>query len=103
MLRALLKFLFLDKQARRSLEPRAAPARRARPTERRPEPPPERTPAQALAEAEERMVRLPPEKAQLVRAALLVQRARQSVLADLTDEERDRLAELARTTLTGSK
>jgi hypothetical protein len=95
-----LQRLFLDKRARNALQGRAAPPagmpRRISGT-----PPPERDAATALAEAEERMRRLPPEKAQLIRSALLVHRARQSVLAELSDDERDRLQDVARKALLG--
>ncbi|MBI3443849.1 MAG: hypothetical protein HY055_00390 [Magnetospirillum sp.] len=100
MLLGLLKRLVLDKQARASLAPppREAAVRRAA----KPVPPPkERDPATALAEAEERMRRMPPEKAQLIRSAMLVHRARQSVLAELSDEERAKLEEVARKALLG--
>ena len=66
-----------------------------------PPPPPERDVATALAEAEERMRRLPPEKAQLIRSALLVHRARQSVLGELSDDERAKLRHVALRALTG--
>lgn len=89
----LLKFLFLDKRARRALEAppaAAAPRRRAEPGPAR-----ERTPAEALAEAEERMRRLPPEKAQLVRSAMTVHRLRQGALDELSPDDRRKLAEAA--------
>lgn len=91
-----LKFLFLDKRARQALKPAkaAAPARAVR-SGGPPPPPKEKTPAEALAEAEARMQRLPPDKAQLIRSALAVQRARQSVLAELSDEEREKLQDVA--------
>jgi hypothetical protein len=91
----LLKFLFLDKRARRSLAPAPVKAARAAAPKTAAPPQRERTPAEALAEAEERMRRLPPEKAQLVRSAMAVHRVRQSVLADLSDEDRRRLQDMA--------
>ncbi|MGE5504941.1 MAG: hypothetical protein ACM31L_11005 [Actinomycetota bacterium] len=95
MLRRLFRLLFPDRRARRTAVPAAAPA----PVRRAPPPPRERTPAQALAEAEERMARLPPEKAQLIRTALLVQKAtRDAAMAELTDEQRQQLATLAKRT-----
>lgn len=106
MLRRLLQFLFLDKKARQALkgEPAKLPARKAtaaarrRPAAAAPPPPPqkaERTSAQALAEAEERMARLPPEKAQMVRVAMAVHRASQAALDELDDEQREKLKALA--------
>lgn len=99
MLRRLLHFLFLDRKAREALKRKpAAPVRphRARPPER------PRDPATALAEAEERMKRLPPEKAQLIRSALLVQKAtRDAALSELSEEEVQRLAEVARKAFLG--
>jgi hypothetical protein len=99
-----LQRLFLDKRARDVLQGRNAPPaglrRRAGATPQQPQRP-ERDAATALAEAEERMRRLPPEKAQLIRSALLVHRARQSVLAELSDDERDRLQDVARKALLG--
>lgn len=87
----LLRYLFLDKRARRALEPApAAPPRRPDPPPARP-----RTPAEALAEAEERMKRLPPEKAQLVRSAMMVHRLRQGALDALSPDDRRKLAEAA--------
>ncbi len=88
----LLRYLFLDKRARRALEPAPVTA------PRRPRDPPpvrERTPAEALAEAEERMKRLPPEKAQLVRSAMTVHRLRQGALDALSPDDRRKLAEAA--------
>lgn len=94
-----LSRLVLDKRAREALSrpplPALAPAVRAASSPR------ERSPAEALAEAEERMKRLPPEKAQLIRSALLVHRARQGVLAELSDEERAKLEQVARKALLG--
>lgn len=87
---ALLKYLFMDKRARQALEPRR-PVAVAKPAQK-PPPPRERTPAEALAEAEERMKRLPPEKAQLVRAARLIHKVRQTALSD---SDRERLRGLA--------
>jgi hypothetical protein len=94
-----LSRLVLDKRAREALKRPAPVVGRARRVAMAP--PPERSPAEALAEAEERMKRLPPEKAQLIRSALLVHRARQSVLAELSDEERDKLQQVARKALLG--
>jgi len=91
--------LFLDRRAREALLPRpAAAVRRAVIVST---PAPERSVATALAEAEDRMQRMPPEKAQLIRAAMLVHRARQSVLADLSDEERTKLERTARKAMLG--
>ncbi|WP_043745451.1 hypothetical protein [Paramagnetospirillum magneticum] len=94
-----LSRLVLDKRAREALK-RPAPKAAARPNPGAPRAR-ERDPATALAEAEERMKRLPPEKAQLIRSAMLVHRARQSVLAELSDEERDKLEQVARKALLG--
>lgn len=94
----LLKYLFMDKRARQSLEPQSTkhmPAAAVAKSARTPQPPPparERTPAEALAEAEERMKRLPPEKAQLVRAARLIHKVRQTALSE---SDRERLRGLA--------
>lgn len=99
---AWLSRLVLNKRARAALNrppPGAAP--RARTAVSPPERERERSPAEALAEAEERMKRLPPEKAQLIRSALLVHRARQSVLGELSDEERDKLRKVAQKALLG--
>ncbi|WP_096703849.1 hypothetical protein [Magnetospirillum sp. 15-1] len=94
-----LSRLILDKRAREALK-RPPPRAALRPQASAPEPK-ERDPATALAEAEERMQRLPPEKAQLIRSAMLVHRARQSVLADLSDDERAKLEQVARKALLG--
>ncbi|EME70341.1 hypothetical protein H261_08463 [Paramagnetospirillum caucaseum] len=94
-----LSRLVLDKRAREALK-RPAPGVSARPKAAASRPR-ERDPATALAEAEERMKRLPPEKAQLIRSAMLVHRARQSVLAELSDDERARLEQVARKALLG--
>lgn len=92
MLRRLLRLLFPDRGVRRTPVVLAAPVRRAVPP-----PPAERTPAQALAEAEARMARLPPEKAQAIRMARLVHRVtRDAAMADLSDDQRRRLTALAR-------
>lgn len=91
-----LSRLVLDKRAREALK-RPAPVAAVRPQAK----PKERTPATALAEAEERMKRLPPEKAQLIRSAMLVHRARQGVLAELSDEEREKLNKVALKALLG--
>ncbi|TAN57132.1 MAG: hypothetical protein EPN20_17580 [Magnetospirillum sp.] len=95
-----LQRLFLDKRAREALERRAAPPT---PMRRHVEsvPPPERGPAEALAEAEARMQRLPPEKAQLVRAAMAVHRVSQAALADLSDDELSKLRQVAEKALLG--
>jgi hypothetical protein len=90
--------LFLDKRARAALT-RPAPVKVVRRTVAAA--PRERTPGEALAEAEERMKRLPPEKAQLIRSALLVHRARQSVLGELSDDERAKLQQVAQKALLG--
>jgi hypothetical protein len=64
--------------------------------------PQERDVATALAEAEERMKRLPPEKAQLIRSAMLVRKAAsQSVLSQLDDHELDKLRKVAEKALLG--
>ena len=94
-----LSRLILDKRAREALK-RPPPRAASRPRACAPEPK-ERDPATALAEAEERMKRLPPEKAQLIRSAMLVHRARQSVLADLSDDERAKLEQVALKALLG--
>lgn len=91
-----LSRLVLDKRAREALV-RPATAVPPRPAAA----PRERTPAEALAQAEERMKRLPPEKAQLIRSALLIHRARQGVLGELSDDERAKLEQVARKTLLG--
>ena len=98
MLFGWLKRLVLDKRAREALA--AAPPPVRRPPAARPAPK-ERDPATALAEAEARMARMPPEKAQLIRSAMAVHRARQSVLAELSDEERAKLEAVARKALLG--
>ena len=96
-----LQRLFLDKRAREALHRRSAP----RVLTRRhvvSVPPPERSPAEALAEAEARMQRLPPEKAQLIRSAMAVHRGvRQSALAELSDDEMDKLRQVAEKALLG--
>ncbi|MBI5163681.1 MAG: hypothetical protein HY985_07245 [Magnetospirillum sp.] len=92
-----LKFLFLDSRARKALQPPAAskpiPARRLRPAAAPPVR--ERDAATAIAEAEARMLKMPPEKAQLIRTARLIHRAQQSTLAELDDAQRQRLTEVA--------
>lgn len=91
-----LKLLFLDKRARQALRPAMRAAAPARPEGKSPPAKEkERDPATALAEAEERMKRLPPEKAQLIRTARLIHRARQSALGELSDEDRRKLQEIA--------
>jgi hypothetical protein len=99
MMRRLFQFLFLDRKARDALKAKPVPVA----SSRRPPPPRrERDPATALAEAEERMKRLPPEKAQLIRSALLVQKAtRDAALSELSEEEVQRLSEIARKTFLG--
>lgn len=97
---AWLSRLVLDKRARAALN-RPPPVAASRARTAAPPPARERSPAEALAEAEERMKRLPPEKAQLIRSALLVHRARQSVLGELSDEERDKLRKVAQKALLG--
>jgi hypothetical protein len=92
-----LQSLFLDKRARETRQQRAAPPRRRAASS----PPPERDVHAALAEAEERMRRLPPEKAQLIRNAMAVRRASQSALAELSDEEMDKLRSVAEKALLG--
>ncbi len=95
-----LQSLFLDKRAREALQGRLA----SRPSVRRhvvSVPPPVRDVHAALAEAEERMRRLPPEKAQLIRNAMAVRRASQSALAELSDEEMDKLRGVAEKALLG--
>ncbi|RAU22040.1 hypothetical protein CU669_10115 [Paramagnetospirillum kuznetsovii] len=95
-----LQSLFLDKRAREALQGRA-------PLPPRPRlhvvtvPPRERDVHAALAEAEERMRRLPPEKAQLIRTAMAVRRASQSALAHLSDDEMDKLRSVAEKALLG--
>lgn len=96
-----LQRLFLDKRAREALRGRSAPPVAVR---RRPAvaaPPPERSPGQALAEAEARMARMPPEKAQLIRSAMAVHRLRQSALAELSDEDLSKLRQVAEKALLG--
>ncbi len=79
------------------------PARRAP----QPQPPvtaprqPERDVHAALAEAEERMRRLPPAKAQLIREAMALRRASQSALSQISDEELDKLRRVAEKALLG--
>ena len=95
-----LQRLFLDKRAREALDRRTAPpgvVRRHVVTV----PPPERSPADALAEAEIRMQRMPPEKAQLIRSAMAIHRASQSALAELGDEELAKLRQVAEKALLG--
>jgi hypothetical protein len=96
----LLRLLFLDRRARHVLDGQAvaAPGRRRAAA---PAAPPERSPAEALAEAEARMVRLPPEKAQLIRTAMVIHRAQQQALADLPADQRRRLEQMARRALLG--
>jgi hypothetical protein len=98
-----LQALLLDKRARQSLRRSERVVATKRQGRRRQEvpPPPVRDAATALAEAELRMQRLPPEKAQLIRCALLVHRVRQSVLGELSDEERDKLRGIAQKALLG--
>ena len=97
MLHQLFRLLFPDRRARR---PTTVPA--ATPVNCAVEEPPRRTPEQALAEAAVRMARLPPEKAQLIRTARLVHRVtRDAAMAELTDEQRQHLAALAKRTLGG--
>ncbi len=62
---------------------------------------PERDVHTALAEAEDRMRRLPPKKAQLIRSAMAVHRASQSALAELSDEEMAKLRHVAKKALLG--
>ncbi len=94
-----LRRLFPDRPA--ATAPMREPAT-MRPRMAAPPPPPrERDAATALAEAEARMARLPPEKAQLIRAAQAIHRARQSVLAELSDEERAKLRRVATRALLG--
>jgi hypothetical protein len=93
--RRLLRALFLDRRARAALQPAAVVRRKPQHREEAP-PPRERTPAEALAEAEERMARLPPEKAQLIRSARLLHRVRQGVLDDLDDDQRKKLGDMAK-------
>ncbi|CUW37399.1 conserved protein of unknown function [Magnetospirillum sp. XM-1] len=95
-----LSRLVLDKRAREALK-RPAPGPSVRPQVAAAPKRKERDPATALAEAEERMKRLPPEKAQLIRSAMLVHRARQGVLAELSDEEREKLNKVALKALLG--
>lgn len=95
-----LQRLLLDKRAREALNGAArppAPLRRHVISA----PAPERDVHAALAEAEERMRRLPPEKAQLIRSALAVRRASQSALAQLSDEEVAKLRQVAEKALLG--
>jgi hypothetical protein len=97
MLRRLFRLLFLDRRARRTVQAPAAQGPACQQVK-----PQQRTPQQALAEAEERMARLPPEKAQLIRTALLVQKAtRDAAMAELSDEQRAQLAALAKRTFGG--
>ena len=96
-----LQRLFLDKRAREALNRRTAPRPAARLHVVSVPPDEERSPAQALAEAEARMQRLPPEKAQLIRTAMAVHRVSQSVLAELSDDELARLRQVAEKALLG--
>ena len=95
-----LQRLFLDKRAREALDRRCAPPAMLR-RHVVSVPPPERGPAEALAEAEARMQRLPPEKAQLIRSAMAVHRVRQSALAELSDDEMTKLRQVAEKALLG--
>ncbi len=95
-----LQRLFLDKRAREALHRRSAPPVVARRHVVR-VPPEERGPAEALAEAEVRMQRLPPEKAQLIRSAMAVHRVSQSALAELSDDELSKLRQVAEKALLG--
>jgi hypothetical protein len=107
----ILKALFLDKRARAALRPRPAAAARGcapkRVSRAERDAGPEgdagtRDSATALAEAEARMAALPPEKAQLIRNALLVHRAtREQALAELSDEDRAKLQGIAMKALLG--
>jgi len=96
-----LQRLFLDKRAREALHRRLAPS--SPPCRHEVSVPPAdgRSPAEALAEAEARMRRLPPEKAQLIRSAMAVHRAAQSALAGLSDDELSRLRQVAERALLG--
>ena len=95
-----LQRLFLDKRAREALHRRSAqPPQTCRHVVS--VPPLERSPAEALAEAEARMQRLPPEKAQLIRSAMAVHRARQSALAELSEDEMSKLRQVAEKALLG--
>ena len=96
-----LQRLFLDKRARDALDRRLAPP--PSPCRHVVSVPPAdgRSPAEALAEAEARMRRLPPEKAQLIRSAMAVHRAAQSALAGLSDDELSRLRQVAERALLG--
>ena len=96
-----LQRLFLDKRAREALQGRFAPPALPRSRILSAALPPERSPAQALAEAEARMQRMPPEKAQLIRGAMAVHRLRQSALAELSDDELSKLRRVAEKTLLG--
>lgn len=83
----LLKSLFRDTRPRQT----ATPAVRAEPPQPR-----ERTAADAIAEAEERMKRLPPDRAQLIRQAMAIHRAtRESTFANVSDEDRAKLQRIA--------
>ncbi|OAN54135.1 hypothetical protein A6A04_12915 [Paramagnetospirillum marisnigri] len=95
-----LQTLFLDKRAREALRGRTAPQAPTR-VHAVTVPPPERDIRTALAEAEDRMRRLPPEKAQLIRSALLVRRASQSALAQLSEDEVDKLRQVAEKAMLG--
>jgi hypothetical protein len=91
----LLKLLFRDTRSR---QPAPHPAVRAEP----PPPPRERTAADAIADAEERMKRLPPDRAQLIRQAMAIHRAtRETTFANLSDEERAKLQHIAEKTFLG--
>ena len=96
-----LQRLFLDKRAREALQGRPASVAPLRRRLASSAPPPERSPAQALAEAEARMQRMPPEKAQLIRSAMAVHRLRQSALAELSDEDLSKLRQVAEKALLG--
>lgn len=87
MLRRILHFLFAVRPAPVPPPVHRAAAPRA--------PRPERTSREALAEAEARMKRLSPEKAQLIRGARLVHRVKQDALAELDPREVERLRRLA--------
>ena len=96
-----LQRLFLDKRAREALRGRSAPPVAVRCRRVAAAPPSERSPSQALAEAEARMARMPPEKAQLIRSAMAVHRLRQSALAELSDDELSKLRQVAEKALLG--
>ncbi|MGE5547137.1 MAG: hypothetical protein ACM33T_09580 [Solirubrobacterales bacterium] len=86
----LLKSLFLDEKARKALDKRAAAAKAPPVSER------QRAIAKAQAQAKGVMT---PERAELLRNAMAVHKAKRRILDDLSDEDRAKLVALAITSL----